>query len=113
VAIVLPTRPSAPDHSFEIELDGVLFRLTFLWNSRGEFWSMSIADVNGVQLLDGRRVVVGFPLLARFRDPRLPAGELTAVDIGGTQADPGLDDLGARVRLIYFPLDELPANWRA
>jgi hypothetical protein len=69
---------------------------------------VEIRDVNGVRLLSGRRVVVSLPLLARLRDPRLPAGELTAVDTTGANADPGVNDLGGRVRLLYFERADNP-----
>jgi hypothetical protein len=109
MALVMPTRTDAARYTFEMELDGVTFGFTFNWNERAGAWFFSIADVNGVPLLSGRRVVVNFPLLARFRDPRLPAGDLEAVDTSGEKLDPGLADLGARVRLLYMPIAELPS----
>lgn len=111
--LVIPNRTDVPKYNLEIPLDNVTFRLGFHWNDRAGAWFMSIADVNGTPLLSGRRVVVGFPLLARFRDPRLPTGELNAVDTSGKQQEAGENDLGERVRLLYFPIAELPAAWVA
>lgn len=113
MALVMPTRTDLPHYDFTIDLDGVTFGFEFRWNDRDGAWYFSIADVNGSPLLSGRRVVLGIPLLSRFRDPRLPAGELTAIDTLGTDAPPGITELGARVRLLYFPASEIPAAFLA
>ena len=105
----LPTRTDQPHYDFEIDLDGSTYRLEFLWNGRSGTWHFDIFDANGDLLVAGRRVVVGFPLLTRFKDPRLPPGVLLAVDSSGQDAEAGLKDLGARVALIYVDL----ADWKA
>lgn len=107
--VVIPNRTDVPKYTLEVALDNVTFRLGFHWNDRAGAWFMSIADVNGTPLLSGRRVVVGFPLISRFRDPRLPAGDFNAVDTSGQKLEAGPNDLGDRVRLLYFSRSELPA----
>lgn len=108
--IELPTRTDVPHYSFEIELDRRLYSFEFHWNDRGGGWHFTISDPNtAAVLLAGRRVVVDFPLLSRFRDERLPAGELCAVDTTGEKRGPGIADLGARVKLLYFDAADLPA----
>lgn len=101
--IILPTRTDYPHYEFEIDLEDVTFIFEFMWNGRDEAWYMSIFDVTKTPLLSGRKVVLGFPLLSRFRDPRLPKGEINAIDTTGSNIEPGLSDLGARVRLLYEP----------
>lgn len=111
--LVLPTRTDAPHYSFEVDLEKVGFTFEFHWNDRDQGWYFSIADtVSGDVLLAGRRVVVDFPLLARFRNPRLPAGDIYAVDTTGAQRGPGLADLGERVKLLYFDFADLPAAFK-
>jgi hypothetical protein len=109
----IPTRTDLPHYSIEVELDQQSFTLEFRWNDRAEGWFMDVSDVNGVRLLNGRRVCVDLPLLARFRDPALPAGELLAVDTAGTNEDPGIADLGARVKLLYYELADIPTAFVA
>jgi hypothetical protein len=108
--IVLPTRRDLPHYTFEIDLDGKTFGFEFRWNTRDEAWRFSISDASGEVLLAGRKVVLGFPLIVRFRDPRLPAGDLSAIDTSGQDKESGLEDLGSRVKLLYTPNADLPAE---
>lgn len=106
MAIVLPARTDLPHFDFEIELDAVTYGIELRWNARAAAWMLTVSDVNGVVLLAGRRVVVGFPFLARFVDPRLPKGRFVAVDTAGQDGEAGLADLGARVKLVYVAAGE-------
>lgn len=109
MATILPTKTDGTQrYSFRIPLDGQSFAFEFMWNARGSFWSFVLSAADGTPLLH-RRVIVGFPLTGRFTDPALPAGELVAVDTRGTDLDPGLADLGARVQLLYLTADEVIA----
>lgn len=110
MALVLPNVQDLARYSFELELDAVTFTFDFEWIDRSSHWLMSIADASGVALLSGRRVVIGFPLLNRYRDPRLPRGMLDAIDTSDTDTEAGFADLGDRVKLIYTPLSETPAG---
>lgn len=108
--ISLPTRfDGQARYSFEIELDQVTFVFSFEWNDRDLGWYMSIADVNGTALLDGRRIINDYPLTDIYKDPRLPAGSLMAIDTSGLGTEPGLRELGDRVQLIYISAAELVA----
>ncbi len=115
--IVLPCRTDLPSYTFEIDLEGRTFGFSFRWNDRAAAWEFGVylpgAYDDDHRLLAGRAVVPDLPLLARFRDPRLPAGEIVAVDTTGTGAPPGLDELGGRVKLLYFDLADIPAGWRS
>lgn len=112
MVLVLPTSTDTARYSFRIELDSVHYRFGFNWNNRASHWYFSIRDRNDVLLLASRRVVVGFPLLNRFRDPRLPAGMLDAIDTSGKDTDPGFADLGDRVKLLYTEASDIPAAFR-
>lgn len=109
MAAFLPLRTDLPHYSFSLELEGRAFGFEFRWNGRAGRWVFSVYDADGTLLLAGRHLVLGYPLLARFADPRLPAGELVAVDTTGTGVPPGLADLGGRVQLLYVPRAELLA----
>lgn len=101
----LPLRTDAtPHYTMEVQLEGSSYTFEFKWNSRSEFWTFNISDATGDELVSGRRIVTGFPpLLARFKDDRMPPGNLFAVDTTGAGADPVLEDLGTRVLLVYVP----------
>lgn len=94
-------RDGTQAYSIRTQLDGTSFGLDFSWNARGEYWVLIIKDASSNPLV--RRVIrVGQPLLARFKDKRLPPGDLVAVDTTGKDQDPGLKDLGGRVQLVYL-----------
>lgn len=109
MALELPTRTDLARYSFDVELDGVTFTFVFEWNDRDEGWYFSIrsTDVAATPLLSGRRVVVGYPLISIYRDTRLPAGTLVAIDTSSKNEDPGIADLGERVKLLYITRAEL------
>ena len=108
MVIVLPTRTDVPHYDFEIDLDGATYPLELRWNDRAGAWLLDVRDVLGEILLSGRRVSVDLPLLGRIRDPRLPAGELVAVDTSGRATGPAVNELGGRVRLLYYGADDNP-----
>lgn len=104
----LVIEPGAPHQRQQVLLDGREFVVELRWNERAGAWFMAVSDAEGL-ILAGRRVVVDFPLLSRFASPRLPDGELFAIDTSGAGLDPGRDDLGSRVDLVYVEASELPA----
>lgn len=103
----LPLRTDLPHYSFSMELDGVAFVLEWRWNARAGFWFFSLLDAEGTPLVVGRKVVPDFPLLARFRDPRLPRGLLMVQDTTGKGTPPGVNELGSRVVVLYADVAEL------
>jgi hypothetical protein len=108
MSVYLPLRTDAtPHYSFEVSLEGATFTFEFRWNSYGEFWVFDLSDSNGDLLLAGRRVTVRTPLLGRFKDTRMPAGELMAFDTAGGDVDPTLEDLGTRVAMVYLTADDV------
>ena len=105
----MPVQPGVPAQEFRISLDGQLFRLAVTWNERDAAWYLDLTDADGTLLLAGRKLVLGQALLARFRDARLPPGELLVLDTANSDLDPGPQDLGARVPLFYVEAASLPA----
>lgn len=103
----IPVDPTLPDQEFGVVLDKVPIVLGLRWNARAGLWVLSISDAAGV-IASGLPVVVGPGLLQRLTSPRLPPGELVAVDTAGA-ADPGERDLGARVELVYVEAAEIAA----
>jgi len=97
----LPVRSDLPSYNFQITLDGVIYGLSFNWSRRAGLWTMDIADEIGTPMLMGIRLFQGFPLISRFFKPGLPPREFFCIDTANQGKDPGEDDLGARVLLIY------------
>ena len=106
------TIPTFSDPFYEqvIPLEGADYQFTWLWNRRGSFWSLSIADQESVPIVSGRRIVVDFNLLRRCTDPRRPPGLLVAEDTSGAGLDPDQLDFGTRVLLRYWTAAEVAAS---
>lgn len=107
MSILLPTRTDLARYSFDLDLDDVKCTYAFEWNDRDSGWYLSITDANSNALLSGRRVVIGYPLIGRYRDARLPPGEFVAIDTSSQDVEAGYSDLGDRVHLIYLTRAEL------
>ncbi len=107
--LVIPTRTDSARYTMAVALEKQTYRFDFEWNDRDASWSFDIYDVNNVILLAGRKVVLGYPLIARYRDPRLPPGDISAIDTSGADLDPLFADLGDRVQLLYTESADIPA----
>ena len=87
-----------------VTLDGVVFRLTFTFNTRCLAWDMTIAEQDGTVLVSGIKLLPQLDLLNRHKDVRLPPGRLLAVD--QQEADvairPLKSELGSKLVLVYF-----------
>lgn len=107
----LPLRADVDWFAYSVELDGTTYGFEYRWNERAGdagAWFLTLSDASGSVLVAGRRLVVDFPLLSRFRsDSRLPPGLLLGVDVGGASVDPGRDALGVGFRLLYYTAAEM------
>lgn len=110
MAVVIPIVADVPDFDLQVELDGTTYTLEFQWNERDEGWYLTTKTAEDDIIVAGRRVVLDMPLLSRFADDRLPDGVLVAIDTSGTGAEPGYEDLGRRVLLLYHPRSEIPVT---
>lgn len=91
----------APNYNFEVELDGVVFKLALSFNSRQETWFLNLFDANGVLLRSGIPIVSGVPLLRRMSQQTKPDGTIMAVSVAETIDAAGLEQLGLDVLLTY------------
>lgn len=100
---VIPIVPGNRSNSRRVQLSGREYRLDLRWSDFEGAWYLALRTAAGVLLVAGVRVVVNLPLLSgRHGVAGVPAGELVAMDVRPTPADPGLDDLGDIVRLTYW-----------
>lgn len=81
-------------------LGGREYLFTFDWRALESKWYLDISTNEGEALISGIKLCLGVNLLRRSRDERIPLGLLFLVAAIGSE-DPGLDDLGTRVRLMY------------
>jgi hypothetical protein len=100
----IPCYANLTHYDMQVVLDDVTFTLEFRWNTREQAWYMHVKQQDDTDVLDSVKIVINWPLAARYRDPRLPLGYFLAVDSSAAQQDPGISDLGDRVQLYYVPV---------
>lgn len=104
---IIPTVSTPNVYVQRTALSGVDFILRFMYSTRECKWFFDLADANGVEILQGAKVVIGWPLLRLVTDTRRPAGEIFAIDLPAqgttitTQKDPNAGDLNDRVKIAY------------
>lgn len=104
----LPMFLDDPAYTYVCAIDGSSYRLSFTWNERTKGWSLDIAEENGLPIISGIRLVCNWHLLGRSQDTRLPPGMLSCMSLDpDDDSDPQLEDLGRRVRLVYFDANDL------
>lgn len=106
--------PTFSDQSYvqQTTFEGTRYNLQFDYNQRGACWYMSIADVNNVDILNGVKLITGFPLLHPCKDPRRPPGQMIVVSSTSDGTPPGLVDLlpgSGRCALYYVTSDWVAA----
>lgn len=98
----LPTSQTLPNYRYEVDMDGVTFRMSFKYNSRDEAWYMTILSAGGVVLRAGIKVVSEWLLLRLWQDTNnRPAGEIITINLAEEIAKPGLEQLGVDTALLY------------
>jgi len=105
----LPTSTTLPYYEFEIELDGVEFKLEFRFNGRDDSWYLTILDGEDTILRGSIRVVNSWVLLRLWAEATRPDGEIISVNQGKVLAPPTLNQLGAEVVLTYLDASEVAA----
>jgi hypothetical protein len=107
--LTIPVRAGVPHQRLFVELEGTSYGFELRWNERAGCWAIDFLDRDGSALLAGKRVALGIPLAARAaHDSALPPGQLVAIDTTGKGIEAALDDLGARVQLLYVESTDLP-----
>jgi len=85
-----------------IALDGVPYILSFKWNGRGGYWSMSISSVDGVEILSSIKLVPDYELISQYVAADIPPGMIVVHDSSGNKDMIGRDDVNVRAILAYI-----------
>lgn len=104
---ILPTlTDGTKSYEFRAQFGGATYLVALRWNARAQAWRLSLSDSEG-NVLRTKKVALGVGLLARESNSRLPYGELLALDTSGQDLQPGVDELGARVKLLFTDYADL------
>lgn len=91
------------DYVFQTELESVTYTFRVRWNDREGFYYLDILDAGANPMIQGLKICLGKIFSNRFvATAGIFPGTLFAEDTSGANLDPGLGDLGTRVRVIYF-----------
>lgn len=111
MSVVIPIGPDFRDTNMQpATLDGVTYTLRWQWSTREACWYVSLATEDGDPIWTGVKLVIGWPLGWRYKDPRAPKGLLIAIDTSGKDDPPGEADIGGRVQLTYATYAEAKAK---
>lgn len=101
----IPLQPETTDQLVSVELDGNPYILRILWNDRFGYFSLSVLTADGTIILENIKMVKNYPLIGRYKDVRLPFGDLYFVQEKGNAPRPGYSDLATNFELYYHEPD--------
>jgi len=107
MAFNLPIDTTFSNFSQQMDLDGVSYNLTFLYNTTSAQWTISISDIDEVHIIDGLKLVLNSNLFSQYPSIGLPPGELYCIDTTDSETEINRDNLGSIINLIYVPEDEI------
>jgi len=108
IPIDVTAAPEDGEITLDVELDGATYRMQFSYAECSQLWYLSIfLQTNTLTraIAHGIACVVGQPLLADIQVADRPDGEL----ILQGDRDPGRDELGNFVKLLYYDAAEMVA----
>lgn len=101
-SLIIPVRNDVAAYSFQVDLEGVIYTLDFGYNERESEWYMSIYNSTGETLLVGDiPIQINIPLADQYIDEGLPPGRFIAIDETGKNREPGRNNFGTEIVLIY------------
>lgn len=101
----VPARNDVPWYRFTVTLTGVVYTLTFRYNTRMDRWALDVADASNNALLVGVPLLIERDLIGRFVISGLPPGTLFAADFTNQDTQPTRFSFGTDHGLIYVDPD--------
>lgn len=108
--VTLQFVPSVPHYQFRCPILGVEYVFTARWNTRLSIWALDVADRGNARIMVGMPIVLGAYLGRTSSHPLFQGGVLLARDTSQSGVEAGLDDLGTRVHVRYYPRDDAAAE---
>lgn len=76
----IPLLPDTTDQLIDVVFSDNPYTLRVLWNEIGGYFSLSVYERDGLVILENIKMVKNHALIGRFKDTRLPIGELFFID---------------------------------
>lgn len=94
--------------TFQVELDGVVFTMVFLYNRRADVWYFDLLDEAGAAIRRSIKLTTGWAWLRQVQRAGRPDGELLALDTTQSGLRTTLDELNDRIQFIYEEAATVP-----
>jgi len=101
--------PSTPEMDFFCAVGGATYKFHILWNDRDQSFYMDLAQSDGTPIFSSARMVLHAYIGRTANQPPTSQGVFMVIDTSGNLAEAGIDDLGARVQLVWIPQTSLLA----
>ena len=109
ILLEIPIIYQSADQTLNVTLDDEPYTLKITYNVRFDFFTLSINEKDGDNLISGIKMVHNFPLVNRF-GRTLFKGDLYLLHKGGKDIRPTFDNLGSDFGLYYYD-QELPDDF--
>ena len=109
ILVEIPILPQVADQTLNVTLDNEPYTLRLVYNVRFDFFSLSIAEKDGDNLISGIKAVHNYPLINRFQKTKFK-GDIYLLHKGGKDIRPTFDTVGIEFGLYYYDA-ELPDDF--
>lgn len=99
--VQIPIPYKGASFSQTINLNEIEYRLDFNYNSRGNYWTISIYDKLDNPILQGAKLSLNFNTFKRHVHDPLLLTQLLPLDLTKTLLSIGYDDLKDKIGLYY------------
>lgn len=100
--------PGVGDQTFTTAIDDIAYVFRVRWNLREGAWYMHIYEEDGrTPVALGLKIVLGTYIGRQSIHPLFLSGVFVAQDTTRAGIEPTFDDLGERVQLVRYSLEEL------
>jgi len=91
----------------EVPLDKIPFRVSFDYNVRYGFWTMSFANRDNTLIIEGIKLVTRYNLLDQYQALEVPPGELYVIDTTDEIDKIDRENILDPLALVYIGEDEV------
>jgi len=106
----IPLLPDTTDQLIDVVLSDNPYTLRVLWNETFGYFSLSVFEREGAVIVENIKMVKNYPLIRRFKDTRLPVGELYFIDNKNKNPRALYTSIGTNdYSLMYFVPDVVTA----
>lgn len=91
---------------FDYTIDGIDFTFYLYYNEVNDSYYIDLFDENGVQIVNGEKLIYGYPLFGSINDPRLPLINIVPMDEQGNETEVSKLNFTNTVQLFIKDTDD-------